>query len=225
MITSLSPLFLEQGYLIIPGLLDQEKVTDARLECERLAQQYEQSCVRNLRSKSDQFHQLALDLKNRLLPGTDYRPVRSILFDKTKEQNWPVAWHQDLTIALSEKRDTPGFGPWSTKDRVVHVQPPADLLSKMVTFRIHLDETPATNGALKVIPGSHRLGRIPSAGIPDLEKHDAVTCECQPGDLLLMSPLILHSSPRSNSPGHRRVLHFEFAPEDALHPDLAWHEQ
>jgi len=28
----------------------------------------------------------------------------------------------------------------------------------MVTLRLHLDETPAENGALRVVPGSHGLG-------------------------------------------------------------------
>lgn len=221
---SLPPTFFEEGYLLISGFLGEAAVKAARLECERLAHQHKQTCIRNLRSKSKQFHQLALDGKSRLIQNTDYRPVRSILFDKTGKQNWPVAWHQDLTIAVSDQHDIPGYGPWSTKDEVIHVQPPVDLLAHMVTFRIHLDPTPASNGALKVIPGSHRLGRIPSSEVPDLKKNNPVTCECHPGDLLLMSPLILHSSPRSESPGHRRVLHFEFAPDTALHPNLTWHE-
>jgi hypothetical protein len=216
--------FLENGYLVIPGVLQEDEIAAARFECDRLSTQQSQTCLRNLRAKSDHFDQLALEAKHRLLPDSKLKPVRSILFDKTKEQNWPVAWHQDLSIAVSEQQDIPGYGPWSVKDEVTHVQPPVDLLAKMVTFRIHLDETPFTNGALRVIPESHRLGRIPSSEIPTLEKKNPIACECQAGDLLLMSPLILHSSPRSESPRHRRILHFEFAPDTALHPKLTWHE-
>lgn len=222
--SSLPSKFLEQGYLIVPGFLTQEEVNSARLESSRLARVFDQTCIRNLRSKSEHFHHLALKGKQQLIPEADYRPVRSILFDKTKEQNWPVTWHQDLTIAVTGQYNIPDYGPWTTKDKVVHVQPPIDILAQMITFRIHLDETPSTNGALRLIPGSHHLGRVPSSRVPALEKNDPVICECQPGDLLLMRPLILHSSPRSESPRHRRVLHFEFAPDTALHSKLAWYE-
>ena len=36
----------------------------------------------------------------------------------------------------------------------------------MVTAQIHLDETMSTNGALMVIPGIHRLGKIGPSAIP-----------------------------------------------------------
>lgn len=35
---------------------------------------------------------------------------------------------------------------------------------------------------------------------------------------------VIHASGRSASPGHRRVLHFEYAPADALAPELQWSE-
>lgn len=152
------------------------------------------------------------------------RPVRSILFDKTPQENWPVLWHQDLTIAVREHHECDGYGPWSVKEETPHVQPPLALLERMVTMRLHLDDTPAENGALKVVPGSHRLGRIRSEQIPGLTGDSVVTCVCQAGDILLMSPLLLHSSSRSMSPQHRRVIHVEFAPCDALDPRLEWYE-
>src|SRR5882762_899833 len=44
------------------------------------------------------------------------RPVRVIYFDKSREANWLVAWHQDLTIAARKRMEVPEFGPWSVKD-------------------------------------------------------------------------------------------------------------
>lgn len=41
--------------------------------------------------------------------------VRSILFDKTPDANWDVVWHQDVTIAVQERHEVAGFGPWSMK--------------------------------------------------------------------------------------------------------------
>jgi ectoine hydroxylase-related dioxygenase (phytanoyl-CoA dioxygenase family) len=152
------------------------------------------------------------------------RPVRSILFDKTPGENWPVAWHQDLTISLAEEHPAPGYGPWSRKDGVVHVQPPAFLLEHMVTIRLHLDDTPASNGALRVIPGSHLEGRLSVDAVARHAETKAVTCECMAGDVLLMRPLLLHSSMRSTAPSRRRVVHIEYARDVDLDPSLEWFE-
>jgi len=46
-----------------------------------------------------------------LLLGPDAFPVRGILFDKTPVANWKVSWHQDLSIAVAQQRDAPGYGP------------------------------------------------------------------------------------------------------------------
>lgn len=58
------------------------------------------------------------------------RPVRSIFFDKTPQSNWSVAWHQDPTIAVRDRGEVEGFGPWSVKEGIPHVQPPVELLSR-----------------------------------------------------------------------------------------------
>ena len=124
------------------------------------------------------------------------RPVRSIFFDKTPSDNWPVAWHQDFTISVKEKHETPHYGPWSEKDGVIHVQAPEFLLANMITIRLHLEPTQASNGALKVIPKSHLQGKRSLSDVPEDEKQTSRSCECQAGQLLLMSPLIFHASNR-----------------------------
>ena len=86
--------------------------------------------------------------------------VRGILFDKTPGANWKVVWHQDLTIAVAERRAVPGFGPWTAKDGVPHVQPPPALLERMAAVRVHLDDCTEANGPVRVLPGSHRAGRL-----------------------------------------------------------------
>ena len=55
--------------------------------------------------------------------GASVRPVRAILFNKSPEANWSLAWHQDRTICVREKREAPGFGPWTIKSGMVHVAP------------------------------------------------------------------------------------------------------
>ena len=151
-------------------------------------------------------------------------PVRAIYFDKTRDTNWQVAWHQDLTLAVRARVELPGFGPWSTKDGVPHVQPPEELLNQMLAIRLHLDDTDESNGALRVIPGSHRMGRLSAARIQELRARQAESiCSVPAGGALLIRPLLLHASGRSTSRRHRRVLHLEYA-GFALPPELQWHE-
>jgi hypothetical protein len=139
-------------------------------------------------------------------------PVRSIFFNKTSEVNWLVPWHQDLSIAVKERVDLPGYGQWSYKDGVPHVQPPVEILEAMVTIRLHLDDCDESNGPLRVIPGSHRVGRLDAAGIAKFRStHKEVVCFVHAGDALLMRPLLLHTSSEASAPNHRRVIHLEYA--------------
>jgi hypothetical protein len=152
------------------------------------------------------------------------RPVRAIYFNKSPGSNWLVAWHQDLTICVQEKIEVAGFGPWSVKDEVPHVQPPIPLLENMLTIRIHLDDTDETNGALKVLPASHAQGRLSAE---DIQRWRQGTpehlCTAHAGDALLMRPLLLHASGRSTSDRQRRILHIEYAGYD-LPAGMQWAE-
>jgi ectoine hydroxylase-related dioxygenase (phytanoyl-CoA dioxygenase family) len=144
--------------------------------------------------------------------GPHAKVVRGILFDKTSDANWKVPWHQDCTIPVAEKVDVEGYGPWSVKAGVVHVQPPVSVLERMLSVRIHLDDCPLENGALRVIAGSHRAGKIPEARIADVVSDgQTVVCEVSAGGVLVMRPLLVHSSSAAVRAGHRRVLHFDFA--------------
>ncbi len=88
--------------------------------------------------------------------------VRSTWFDKTDGANWGVFWHQDLSIAVKERHDVEGYHAWTRKAGVQCVQPPIDVMSQILAIRLHLDDCKADNGALKVLPGSHRLQKITS---------------------------------------------------------------
>ena len=202
--------------------IPQDEVLELRNEADLISTNAKSTCVRHITERSDMIANLVDSFRSQDLISGDHQLVRSILFNKTAEQNWPVPWHQDLSICVTEKTLLDGYGPWSEKDGQIHVQPPTDLLSEMITLRIHLDETPASNGALRVIPKSHLLGKIPSDQVSQHTNADHITCEASPGDILLMSPLILHASSRSLAPNNRRILHFEFAPKEALHPRLSW---
>ncbi len=118
------------------------------------------------------------------------RPVRGIYFDKSRESNWLVAWHQDLTLAVRGRVNVPGFGPWGTKDGVPHVQPPIELLQQMLTVRLHLDDCDETNGALRVIPWSHAFGRLTAEGIRQLSEHSDAVDNCDPSPVVKIIKVI-----------------------------------
>ena len=88
-------------------------------------------------------------------------PVRAILFDKTLATNWSLTWHQDRTIVVHERQEVDGFGPWTVKSGPIHVQPPFELLARMVTIRVHLDAVPGTNALLLIAPGPIGLAVSP----------------------------------------------------------------
>lgn len=154
--------------------------------------------------------------------GTKSRPVRAVLFDKTAGTNWSLAWHQDRTICVERRNEVQGFGPWTTKQGMQHVAPPFELLSRMVTLRIHLDDVPATNAPLLIAPGSHKHGRVPIDAIDAVVRQcGTYTCLAEAGDVWVYATPILHASEAAAIPGRRRVLQVDFAAEE-LPGGLGW---
>jgi Phytanoyl-CoA dioxygenase (PhyH) len=154
--------------------------------------------------------------------GAGCFPVRALLFDKSAEQNWSLTWHQDRTIVVRQRIDVSGFGPWSIKGGMIHVEPPFDLLTRMLTLRVHLDPVPATNAPLLVAPGSHKRGRIPTPEIGRLvHQGDVIPCLAEAGDIWLYGTPILHASDAASEPLHRRVLQVDYAAEQ-LPNGLEW---
>ena len=155
--------------------------------------------------------------------GEDFFVVKSIYFDKPENSNWFVSYHQDLTISVDKKINLEGFGPWTIKQNQFAVQPPLDILEDNFTIRIHLDETNKDNGALKVIPKSHLKGLYRPETI-DWSVETETVCNVKKGGIMIMRPLLLHSSGRTVNNNKRRVLHIEFS-RSSLPKTLNWSEQ
>jgi ectoine hydroxylase-related dioxygenase (phytanoyl-CoA dioxygenase family) len=210
------------GFAVVPRALDEgalasfEKCLEAVAEGEGVLRRGGVYAIRNLLEVLPAARELARSSAVRALVepvlGPDCFVVRGVLFDKTPAAPWKVAWHQDLSIAVRERVEAEGFGPWSVKAGVVHVQPPARVLEGVLAVRLHLDDCDETNGPLRVLPGSHATGRLGAEEIRRRrEQGGAVTCVVPRGGALVMRPLLLHSSPAPTAPRRRRVVHFEFA--------------
>lgn len=154
--------------------------------------------------------------------GQASRPVRAILFDKSATTNWSLGWHQDRTIAVTERHDAPGFGPWTVKSGIQHVAPPQSLLDRMLTLLLHLDPVDADNAPLLIAPGTHRHGRIPESEVAThVARHGTHACLAERGDIWLYATPILHASDAATAPRHRRVLQLDYS-ADPLPGGLQW---
>ena len=154
--------------------------------------------------------------------GPGAKPVRAILFDKSERANWALGWHQDRTVAVAARANVPGFGPWSVKAGIIHVEPPFSLIERMLTIRVHLDSVDADNAPLLVAPGSHRFGRIAERDIDAaVTRCGTAACLAERGDLWIYATSILHASAASAKIGHRRVLQVDYS-ADSLPAPLAW---
>lgn len=150
------------------------------------------------------------------------RPVRAVMFDKTLDANWAVAWHQDRTLPVAGRVEVEGFGPWSTKDGLLHVAPPFAILARMITLRVHLDPVDAGNAPLCAALGSHRLGRVAAGDVAARAvEYPVIECLAEAGDIWAYASPILHASDRAEPPRRRRVLQVDFADFD-LPGDLEW---
>jgi hypothetical protein len=156
------------------------------------------------------------------LVGRRAKPVRALLLDKSESANWRLSWHQDRTIAVQERVQVSGFGPWSVKSGQLHVQPPHEITARMVTLRVHVDKVDSDNAPLEVLAGSHLLGRLNYRAVRGLASdREALICLAEAGDVWAYSTAIVHASSKQKRPGRRRVLQIDYS-ADELPAGLEW---
>jgi ectoine hydroxylase-related dioxygenase (phytanoyl-CoA dioxygenase family) len=144
--------------------------------------------------------------------GNGLAPFRATLFDKSPTSNWLVSWHQDTALPLREKSEVFGWGPWSVKEGVTYAHAPASALEDVLALRVHLDESTALNGPLRVLPRTHTLGVLTDEVVLQLAATEkANECLVPQGGVLAMRPLIIHASSKSQMEAPRRVLHIQYA--------------
>src|SRR5882724_5068972 len=158
-------------------------------------------------SRNSQLLQIAQEIL-----GYSAFPFRATLFDKSSVANWLVVWHQDTALPVQERHDTPGWGPWSVKEGVIYAHAPADALSQVLALRVHLDDSRADHGPLRVLPATHKSGVLSDGVMLSLASELApVECLVPSGGVLAMRPLLVHASSKSQVAAPRRVLHIEYA--------------
>jgi len=128
--------------------------------------------------------------------GEDLVMYRSLSVFKPKDYQGPVGWHQDMTY-------------WEGED-------------SKITVWISLDNVTDENGALHVIPGTHKFlvdeyeeqNEIFPYVIPEkLIEHDKeVIVDAEVGDVVIFHSQTFHSSKANQSGGDRYVLIYTLQP-------------
>src|SRR6266852_2702558 len=210
----------EHGFAIIPNVFADEEVENLIENLNRLNLVRTRAGLRH-GLKHPEIAALAQDprlvhVASKLLDDRAL-PFRATVFDKSPTANWLVVWHQDTALPLRKRRETHGWGPWSVKDGVNYAHAPASALSQVLALRLHLDDSTAENGPLRVLPETHTLGVLTDETLHDLStKVGPVDCFTPRGGLLAMRPLLVHASSKSRAENPRRVLHLEYATAPAI---------
>lgn len=215
----------EEGFVIRDNLFSIEEVDRILKAIESTKELQKHFAIRQFFEKIPACRELVFNQKFitffKKNIGESYFLVKAIYFDKPPNANWIVPWHQDLTIVTNKRKALAGYTKWRLKNKKQYVQPTKDILENIITIRIHLDDCKASNGALKVISGSHKNGINQKL---DFNKEKPVICEVKCGGVLLMKPLIYHASKRTENNKNRRVIHLEFASKE-LPTEITYEER
>lgn len=212
--------FPDDGFVILPDLISLQA-------CDELIKTISTTAPGKPGSRSllglPAVDRAAAELQQQLiaigLMSEAHQVVQCSLFAKGVDATWSVTPHQDLSIPVSDRVDTPGWSGWSRKENVWFVQPPTSILEQLIAVRLQLDDHASETGPLEVVPGSHANGRIASASI-NLHGANRVSCVVPRGGALVMRPLLIHSSSKPRSSRPRRVLHYLYGPP--LPTGIAW---
>ncbi|MEL6623683.1 MAG: hypothetical protein AAFR60_09300 [Pseudomonadota bacterium] len=166
-------------------------------------------------------HPVFLRLASRLLAApaslVHIRPV-----NEANPAHWLMPWRQMRQIAVAERYRLNGFRNWSERDDGWLVEPPQWVLEQSVVLRVYLDNCRAFDGPVEVLTSSHKSGRLKRVEISEAARDKrALTCLCDRGDILAVSPLALRRRHRASAIKQRRVLEMMFTAATLPDP-LAW---
>ncbi|WP_299109369.1 phytanoyl-CoA dioxygenase family protein [uncultured Tenacibaculum sp.] len=208
---------IDQGFSITECVFSNEEIQRLLLLIETSEKEY---AIRKLTTKKPEILDVIFGNEKfkklyELTCDQKYFLSKAIFFNKPSKSNWFVSMHQDLSISVARRIEEIGYTNWTNKNGQLGVIPPNNVLDNTITFRIHLDKTDETNGALSVIPKTHSKGIIRVDESFDKNSlGNEELCIVEKGGVMLMKPLLLHASSKSVSTYDRRVIHLEFCNQE-----------
>lgn len=189
------------GYLLVPGLLSPDEAAALRAEAHRIAAETAGADAtwasvkggtslthcHDVQFRSAAFTRFLVDPRftgvAEAIIGPNVQLHHTKMFVKPPERGSPFPMHQD----------------WPYFPHRDH---------SMIAAIVHLDDAPDEKGCLRVYPGSHKLGPLPSVGddhhLPDdrFPLDGATPVPAEAGDAVFFSYLLAHGSGvnRSNEP-------------------------
>lgn len=208
--------FEEHGFVILKKVFDEQtllkmrKLTDEIVEHGEkdledpfskyyMSHRTDQGALYDLFQRHPEFQEIA---KNKTIlteiskiVGEDIFLYENSLVYKPKNKSNEVPWHQDF---INRPHEPIKYIAW-----------------------IAFDDVTVENGAMKVIPGSHKNGFLPWFAIPGETHHtrlvldginvdDYIFAELEAGDVLIFNQLLLHSSDRIVSDKPRRAYRISY---------------
>jgi phytanoyl-CoA hydroxylase len=184
--------YREQGYLHLAGLLGSAEAAALRAECHALAGRLGDhdatwasakdggtrlTHCHDVQFRSAAFTRLLLDPRltglAQDLIGPNVELHHSKMFIKPPERGSPFPMHQDYHYFPHERHT-------------------------MLAVIFHFDDAPLEKGCLRVVPGSHRLGPLPTSTqdhtLPEHPLDAATAVPARAGDAIVFSYLTIHGS-------------------------------
>ncbi len=183
--------------------------------------------IGNLLNRSPELKELLMSKNlSRILESIDPKSslVKAVYFNRQPKENRDTTWHQDRMINVTSKKELEGYSGWTQQEDMIGVIPPIEVSKKIFSLRIHINDTDRFNGCLRVISGSHKKVHSDNEITVISENSIPYDCEVASGGVILMKPLLLHSSTRSSSQQMKRVIHLEFSSVELPEP-LEWSEK
>jgi hypothetical protein len=205
--------YQDKGLVFVRGMFDAEEVELLR----RAMEQDPQVAAHSLMRPDAEGGGTRISLWNRAGDSVYGMAARCRRMVDTAEQliGEPVYHYQSKLTA----KDPFGGGAWEWHQDYGYWYYNGCLRPDMLSCMIALDRSDRTNGCLKIIEGSHKLGRLDHVQITDkqngadpthmehiLEQYTTVDCELDPGDAVIFHCNALHRSDQNRSPNRRWAL-------------------
>ena len=192
----------DNGYLLVKGIITKEEAANYRKECHDLAQRL--TAIRDINAIWGSAAALSEESAKTVIQHCHDPQFYSAAFSK-------LIMDDRFTAACSELMDTPNVQLHHVK---MFIKPPERGApfpmhqdwpyfphrdDSMIAAIFHFDDSTEEKGCVRVVPGSHKRGRIEHSveggwHLKDYVQEESTTCIAEPGDALFFRYLTIHGS-------------------------------